>query len=51
MCSPSTEQFSTITDFYAAAKRVVIDSTFSFEVSRPFDRGFIVDDVGRKESL
>jgi hypothetical protein len=33
MCSPSTEQFSTIADFYASAKKVVIDSTFSFEVS------------------
>jgi hypothetical protein len=32
MCSPSTEQFSTISEFYAAAKKVVIDSTFSFEV-------------------
>jgi hypothetical protein len=33
MCSPSTEQFSTIAEFYATAKKVVIDSTFSFEVS------------------
>lgn len=33
ICSPSTEQFSTIADFYASAKKVVIDSTHKFTVS------------------
>jgi hypothetical protein len=33
MCSPSTEQFSTIAEFYTYAKKVVIDSAFKFDVS------------------
>jgi hypothetical protein len=39
MCSPSTEQFSTIPEFYSAAENVVIDSTYSFNVSSPTDKG------------
>jgi hypothetical protein len=51
ICSPSTEQFSTISEFYAAAKTVVIDSTFRFEVSFLLTGKDVADVTGRKESL
>lgn len=50
MCSPSTEQFSTISEFYSFAKKVVIDSTFSFEVSSPLNHERCANDQDAKKA-